>query len=240
MKQTIFTLTAIACAMQVPSASAALIAGSDFSDSAVFDAAGGAYDSAATSTDDLNPTDNVTVTDWSFAGGANPFGNLDANAQVNMPSDNVTKIDGDANALPAVGSVPGADFNSVSFSINIPLGTTVDLTSVDWVSRQATGGNASRWVAFNTSLDSTLIYSAIGTFRDALDFDAISVDLTGAAYQGITDTSVTFNWYAGGGGSGDMDFDTATVNGTVTQVPEPSAVALFGLAGLAAFMRRRR
>ncbi len=217
--------------MQIPSASAALIAGSDFSDAAVFNAPGGNYDNSPTSTDDLNPLDNITVSDWSGVA----FVGFDANAQLGMPNDNVTKINGDAQSQPMVGDSP-AGFASVSFSIDIPAGTTLNLSSVTWDWRKATGSGNVRWLAFNTSLDSVLTFSELGEARDAVQNG--NVDLTGAAYQGLTDTTVTFNWYAGGEGSGDIDFDTAIVNGTV--IPEPSGFALFGLGALGLVLRRRR
>ncbi|MGI9240212.1 MAG: hypothetical protein ACR2RV_05395 [Verrucomicrobiales bacterium] len=190
------------------------IVGADFSDSEVFDSPGGNYDNSLSSTDDLDPDDNITVTDWTFAGGAS-FTGLDANAQVGMPSDLVTKIDGNAETQPAVGSEPSAALASVSFSIVIPAGTVLDLSAVEWVSRQATGTTSNvRWLAFNTSLDTTLLYSEVGSHRN--DVDTVSVNLSGPAYQGLTDTTVTFNWYAGGNGSGDQDFDTPIVRGTVS------------------------
>ena len=205
---------------------AAPIAGSDFS-SAVFDVDGGIYDNSLASTDDLNLTDNVTVTNWSGVA----FASFDANAQAGMPSDNVTKINGDNQGQPLVGSSP-AGFASVSFSIVIPAGTRVDLSSVDWVSRQATGGPSSiRWLAFNTSLDTNIIYSAVGSHRNAVD--SVSVDLSGSAYQGLTDTTVTFNWYAGGTGTGDQDFDTPIVHGTVSDTTaNPPTVVNSGVADI--------
>ena len=103
----------------------------------MFNAAGGAYDIALSSTDDLDLGDNVSVSDWAF-GGTGKFQNFDANAQVSMPNDNVTKIDGDAQTQPAVGTSTNG-FASVSLSIDIPAGTQVDLTSVTFDFRKATG-----------------------------------------------------------------------------------------------------
>ncbi|MGI9240213.1 MAG: PEP-CTERM sorting domain-containing protein [Verrucomicrobiales bacterium] len=238
MKKTIFSLAAIACALQIPSASAALIAGSDFSDAAVFNEAGGTLDNA---TDDLNLSDNITVTNWvNNPSGGNLAGGLDNNAQVGMPNDIVTKINGD-DADTSEAPVIGADSSSfwgVSFSIEIPAGTQVDLTSVTFDWRKATGSANVRWIGFDTSLDSGLLYSQNGQIRP--NVDSADIDLSGALYQGLTDQTVTFNWYAGGQGSGDVDFDTVIVNGTVSPIPEPSGFALLGLAGLAAIMRRRR
>jgi len=143
----------------IPSSSltAAQIAGVDFSSAAVFDQSGGGYDIALSATDDLNLTDDVAVTNWVF-GGTGKFQGLDANAQVSMPSDLVTKIDGNSLAQPAVGSMP-AGLASVSFSIVIPAGTTVDLSAVTWDWRKATGGGNVRWLAFRTSLDANLTFS---------------------------------------------------------------------------------
>jgi hypothetical protein len=233
MKQSLLSLSALALTLGV--ASAATIAGSDFSDSAVFNAAGGAYDNSIGSTDDLDPTDNVTVSDWTFTG-TGALAVLDGNAQVAMPSDNVTKLNGDAQSKPAVGA-SAAGLASHSFSIIIAPGFQVDLTSATWEFRKATGSANVRWLAFNTSEDGgNLIYSELGNARPAVQL--ADVDLTGAQYQGLTGI-VTFNWYAGGEGSGDIDFDTPVINGTVSPIPEPSSTLLIGLAGLATLIRRR-
>ena len=72
------------------------------------------------------------------------------------------------------------------------------------------------------------------------------IDLTAANYQNLTDTTVTFNFYAGGSGTGDIDFDTVVIDGRVSAVtesiattPEPAAAAL-GVLGIAGLMLRRR
>ena len=236
MNKKTLPLTAFACAMQLPTASAAIIAGSDFSDAAVFNAAGGAYDIALNSTDDLNPADGITVSDWVFAN-AGKFQNFDPNAQPSMPSDLVTKIDGAKNdPQPAVGTSPDG-YASVSFSITIPETQSLDLTSVTFDYRNATPGGQVRWLAFRTSIDTNLTFSELGGARPAVRNG--NVDLSGAAYQGLTDTTVEFYWYAGGQGSGDIDFDTVVINGDVSPIPEPSSIALLGLASLAAMRRRR-
>ena len=129
-----------------------------------------------------------------------------------MPSDQVTKINGDGQGRPPVGTPP-VGLASVSFSIVIPAGTTVNLSSVscDW--RKATGSGNARWLAFRTSLDANLTFSEFGVARNA--YESADIDLSGAAYQGLTDTTVTFHWYAGGEGSGDIDFDTVIIDGEV-------------------------
>jgi len=221
------------------SASAALIAGVDFSDSAVFNAAGGAYDNSAGSVDDLDAGDGVSVSGWSFANTASlaPFDN---NAQMGMPNDNVSKFNGITDAAttmaPSLGS-SGAAFATHSFSIIVPTGSVVNLTSVTFDWRKSTGSANVRWLAFDTSADSGLIFSEAGMIRNG--FDSEVINLSGATYQGLGGT-VTFNFYAGGQGSGDIDIDTIIVNGDVVPVPEPSGVALLGLGALAFLKRRRR
>ena len=236
MKTKITTIGAVLGLASMGSASAVQIAGVDFSDSAVFNAAGGNYDNSAGSVDDLDAGDGVTVSGWSFANGGSliPF---DANAQVGMPNDNVTKLNGNNGAAPILGS-SGASLASHSFSINVPAGSLANLESVTFDWRQATGtATNTRWLAFDTSADSGVIFSEVGVVRN--NFDSETIDLSGAAYQGLTGT-VTLNFYAGGTGSGDIDIDTIILNGTITPVPEPSGVALLGLGALAFLKRRKR
>jgi hypothetical protein len=233
--KTAITLAIISIAaifITATAAQAGMIAGADFSDAAVFNQAGGAID--IVNTDDLDGADNVTVTNWASAGGGKFQAGVDNNAQVGMPNDLVTKIDGDGAGLPTVGTLP-ADLNEVSFSINIPAGTIVDLADVTWDWRQATGSATVRWLAFRTSLDTNLIFSEVGLIRN--DFDSETISLAGASYQGLTNQTVTFHWYAGGLGSGDIDIDTIIVNGNVT--PEPATMSLLALGGLALLRRRR-
>ena len=211
----------------------ATIAGTDFSDSAVFNAAGGAF--ANGTMDDLDLADGVTVSGWSFANGGG-FVGLDANAQVGMPNDNVTKFNGASpSAQPGLGD-SGASLATHTFSITIPSDRVVNLTSITFDWRMATGDAAnSRWLAFDTSLDAGVIFSEVGLVRNA--FDSETVDLSGGLYQGLTNTTVSFNFYAGGTGSGDIDIDTIVLNGNV--IPEPST-GLLGLFGFAFLVRRRR
>lgn len=236
MKKSLISLAATFAVAS--SASAATLAGVDFSDSAVFNAAGGNYDNSAGSVDDIDLTDTITVTTWSFANGGSLIG-FDANAQVGMPNDNVTKFNGINNSsgvAPAIGS-SGAAFGTHSFSLNIPAGTTLDLDSVTFDYRKATTSGNLRWIAFDTSEDSGIIFSDLGVVRNG--FESANIDLSGATYQGLTG-SVTFNWYTGGQGSGDIDVDTIIISGTQNIIPEPSATLLSGLAALGLVLRRRR
>ena len=198
----------------VPGSTAAVsgpIVGTDFSNTAVFNAPGGSF--SPNSIDDLNPNDGIAVSGLTFGldGNIRPF---DSNSEIGLPSDLGAKFNGNDvdRSIPAVGSST-AGLNRHTFSITIPADTTLDLSNVTFDWRQATGNLAqSRWLAFNTSLDSSIVWSDTGVFRP--DFVSETINLGGAQYQGLSGTTVDFNFYAGGTGSGDIDIDTIVVNGT--------------------------
>jgi len=215
------------------------IAGTDFSNTPVFNAPGGQSNLDNVNTDDLNPADGITVTNWSF-GPSGKFESWDSNAQAGMANSPVTKLDGDSNpdTPPTVGSdLPTQDF--AWFSIDIPSDTTIDLTTVTWDWRKATDGGNQRWLAFRTSQDSAVIFSELGLARNAVDNETIT--LTDRKYKGLTDQTIDFYWYAGGQGSGDIDIDTIIVNGAV--VPEPTTLLIWSLLvslGITLGWRRRK
>jgi MYXO-CTERM domain-containing protein len=217
-----------------------MIGGSDFSSTPDFNGGTGTDDLDNVNTDDLNLADNITVNNWAFSADGK-FEGWDDNAQVGMPNPVVTKLDGeDVTSLGSVGG-PLPTSRSAHFTIDIPADTVLDLTSVTWDWRQATGADNTRALAFHTNLDTTLIFKETGPIRD--EFDSEVITLSDAKYKGLTNQSVTFYWYAGeGSGTHDIDIDTIIVNGDVTQVPEPStfALAALGLLGLIGFGRRRR
>ncbi len=222
-------------------ADAALIAGTDFSDTPVFNAPGGQANLDNANTDDLDLSDDITVTNWAFANGGK-FEGWDNSAQGGMANSPVTKIDGEqnnANTAPPVGGPPPAN-EEAFFSINIPDTKLVDLTSVTWDWRKATGGTNQRWLAFRTGLDANLVFSQLGPSRNAVVNQTVT--LNDPKYKNLTDQTVTFHWYAGGEGSGDIDIDTIIVNGDVSPIPEPSSLflAAIGLLGLLGLGRRRR
>ncbi|MGB0371547.1 MAG: hypothetical protein ACPGN3_09360 [Opitutales bacterium] len=204
-----------------PLMSVALV-GTDFSDSTEFNEPGGEY--LALGFDDFDLSDGVSVSDWSFPneGGLDKY---DENAQVGLPTDNVAKFNGIADApQPGLGS-SGAALPAQSFSVTIDHGTVVDLTSITFDWRQATGSPNKRWLAFETSLESGIIFSEEGVLRDGYDAETISFD--GDQYLGLTDTTVTFSFYAGGTNSGDIDIDTIVLSGALVEIPESSM--LFGV-----------
>lgn len=205
---------AAALAMSVATtASAADIAGIDFNDGS------GGY---SVTPDDLNLADFVTTSGPVNIGGGSFGGAADAGAQggrVNLP---VGRVNGPtiSGTPPGVGASAPAD--GAFFSITIPEGVFVDLTNVSWVSSKATGGGNLRHLSFKTSLDSTLLYSQVGVIRPG--FDNVSIPLSGAPYENLTNTTVDFQWYAGGEGTGDMDIDEILIEGNVSGTPPPPPV----------------
>jgi len=186
--------------------------------------------------DDLNGGDGITVSLWTVANGGSITN--DVNAQTGRASAPVGKFNGqDGAAQPSVGAA--APVNNVhSFSVTIPNGVFINLDDVSFDYSQATGANANRWLAFKTSLDANLIYSEIGPIRPT--FDSQFIALAGAQYQNLTNQVVTFQWYAGGGGTGDIDIDSIVIRASAVVLPEPATavMAIIGAAGL--LVRRRR
>jgi len=204
------------------SARGAPIAGVDFDDGA------GGFDATP---DDLDPGDMITVSNWTFANGAGISN--DGNAQTGRASAPVGKFNGENNlAQPPAGGAPptGGAANLHSFSITIPAGVAIDLEEVSFDFSRATGSGQQRWLAFKTSLDSDLLFSEIGPPRPALE--SAVVDLSGSQYQGLTDQTIDFQWFAGGPGTGDIDIDSILINASPTLVPEPTSIAIWSLIGV--------
>ena len=86
----------------------------------------------------------------------------------------------------------------------------------DW--RQGTTtASQTRWGIFNTSIDG----GPGGSIRWSMEnppvrpnWENVSVDLSGAAYQGLSNTTVTFYWYTENTGS---DLDTIVLSGSVRE-----------------------
>ncbi|MEJ6829426.1 MAG: lamin tail domain-containing protein, partial [Akkermansiaceae bacterium] len=188
---------------------AAPIAGCDFANGAAFDS----------TTDDLLAADGISVSNWSTAGGGAITG--DGNGNADRFSAPVGKFNGPTTTgtPPAVGSAPPT-LGIHSFTISISAGTTINLTNVSFDFSKATGGSANRWLAFRTSLDTGLLYSANGPARPTLT--SVDLDFTDAKYQNLSDTTVTFYWYSGGEGSGDCDIDSIVIDAEVAAANPPT------------------
>ncbi|NWK54989.1 PEP-CTERM sorting domain-containing protein [Verrucomicrobiaceae bacterium N1E253] len=239
-------------ALGLASTHGAAVIGSDFSDASTFNATGGNYDELV---DDLNIADGITTTAW---GNANHI-SQDTNGNSLGTSGFAAKINGNNNyALPVIGSQASLIDNggrNTYFTITIDANTVFDLTRVDFSWRAATtAATNTRWLAFSTSIEDKVIFSEIATETsngtdDAQDRSGNrspneSIIFSDPAYQGLTDTTITFTWHAGGTagnpGTSDSDFANVVIHGDVSSVPEPSSVALLGLGGLALLLRRRK
>lgn len=132
----------------------------------------------------------------------------------------------------------------IEFTLTPDGGYTMDLEDITVYLQRSNDPGSATTVFARSSLDS------FGSTIDTLSsipvspsgFANYSIDLTGSAYQDLTE-SVTFRLYAFGGNnsSSSLRFDDLTVNGTAA-IPEPatSAILLMGVAAGFALVRRRR
>ncbi len=129
---------------------------------------------------------------------------------------------------------------ALSFS---DISSRLGLRAVDSTFASAAGAT----FAFAYRTDAQSAFTLLPEFQTGPNNFAISntTDLSGIAdLQGVN--SVTFRYYASSGGSdptalwGGAENDFLTVDGTVTPVPEPSAAALLGGAGLLAIFLSRQ
>lgn len=130
----------------------------------------------------------------------------------------------------------------IAFSISPDPGFQIEVTSISVDHFNSTGAGAN--VYFFSGQDGFSSTSdAIGSvfladYDSTLNFEAeitpILATITSTTeFRIYFDTTATF-------ASGDVWADNITLNGTVSLIPEPSTLALFGLAGLAAMAFRRR
>ncbi|MBI1368812.1 MAG: hypothetical protein GC162_09195 [Planctomycetes bacterium] len=110
--------------------------------------------------------------------------------------------------------------------------STVGSTGSGYVVRSSVDG-------FAATLSTSVVPTSFPTFTDFL------IDLSGAAFQGLT-TATTFRIYTfigGGAGNPALAYDDLTLNGTVDAAgitaPEPASATMLGLLGLAVAARRR-
>ena len=141
----------------------------------------------------------------------------------------------------------------IEISISLATGYELDLSNIE-MKGQATSTGWSD-AAFMSSiagytagneLDSV---TGIDGVTGGLDTDSSGwgapIDLSGAAYQGLTGTT-TFRIYGWGATSGagvsyirNLSGDDFVINGSVDAVPEPAVISLIGLCGLLTLVVRR-
>jgi len=211
----------IACS----TADAGLIAGVDFE--------GASQSNFDRNPDDYDSADGITVSSGDSNGLFSGW-TLTHNSSGNT-SNGYLRNDGGANSAGATtpnyparleGNTTG------SWSITIPDDVVLNLEKIEFDVRAATGGSG-RDGMFNTSLDgSTLLWEDYALPGRNTGWSAVSVDLSDALYQGLTDDTISFAWITNG--SGAIDLDSIRVFGTAgpVSVPEPASVALFGIFGL--------
>lgn len=160
--------------------------------------------------DDLELSDGITVSDWVFSGEGGISG-VDNNSNVGRPDAPVRKFNGPNNSSstpPAVGDAPPT-LGVHSFTISIDA-SPIDLNKVQFDFSAATGSANIRWIAFRTSLDTSIIFSQVGEARP--EFPTVEVDLSAPKYANLSDQDVKFIWYCGGQGSGDLDIDSIIID----------------------------
>ena len=142
-----------------------------------------------------------------------------------------------------------SEFATTYFELTVSAetGYTLDLDSISFNSARG-GSTGIRGFELYAEVDGGAFTYGVST--PILDVDnetgtrsdprAVSVDLTGAKYQGIE--SITFRYYALTDSPGNfvrtIDFDGWTLAGDV--IPEPATMGLLALGGLAVLRRRRK
>ena len=217
-------LTSLLAAMLASQVNGAQIVGTDFSDAPVFQQTGGNWD--LVNLDDLNADDGITVGQWVNLGSGNAgawITHTDNNVYTGtpgfIPPDRAPKLDGITTRVINVGDTWPSDYGNY-FEITIPAGVTLNLTSLQFDWRAATGaGTSGRELAFGTDVSGTPIctYNVDGIGRNAVPSPLLDViDLSGPEYQGLTDRTLRFYFTAvEGTGSGDLEGDNIILNGEV-------------------------
>jgi len=179
--------------------------------------AGVFFDDRDPTPQDLELTDSIAVSkEWLFGGtgGISFDANSDTGRDATAPFGKFNGPDATSANPPEVGTEPPLD-GVHSFSITIG-DSPVTLTNVKFDFSNASPSANQRWLAFRTSLDDNLIYSANGVARPGL----VSADvvLGDPKYANLTNTTVEFFWYSGGEGSGDSDIDNIVIENSATVV----------------------
>lgn len=119
-----------------------------------------------------------------------------------------------------------------SFTISADAGFEIDFENFVYTGQASGTGPTS--FAFRSSIDN--FTANIGTPTST----GATVSLAGASFQNLT-TPVTFRLYGWGASAaaGTFSVNNFTFNGTVSAVPEPTSLILFGIASVGGFAFRR-
>jgi hypothetical protein len=121
------------------------------------------------------------------------------------------------------------DNDFIAFTLTPVGGVNLDFTSMTFATRAA-----NTTVSVASSADS--YSSVIGSSSASGGWTVDTISLTPMA---VVSSPVEFRLYFSDS-SGDVIIDDIQLNGVVTAIPEPSTIALLGLAGLAGFFFLRR
>jgi hypothetical protein len=126
------------------------------------------------------------------------------------------------------------------FTVAPTAGNLLNLTSLTFQAARG-GSSADRGFSLRTNLDSYGSQLAGGNIPSVrATYTNYDIDLTGSAYQNLTEP-VTFRFYVYSPAAGSsVDFDNFVLNGSVEAIPEPGLLVLAGLAAGGLFVLRRR
>lgn len=129
----------------------------------------------------------------------------------------------------------------LTFTVNVPALTSVDLTSFSFDIRQSanSGANANGANTFRVLVNGSPIGSTQS--NDSTSTVTLSFDLSSVPNLD-TDFTVALGLFGGGGTSRSAILDNLSLTGEVSAIPEPSLSAIFALAAAVGFVtwRRRR
>lgn len=134
------------------------------------------------------------------------------------------------------GGAPISSDEYAGFSVTVADGYKLSLSQLTFDVAQVNGGPTQVQVAYSTSpgfanpVTSSSMTLATGRVWNFADFSTVEAG------------TVEFRFYGSGATAsvGRQQLDNVSLDGEVVAVPEPAAIALFGLAGLSMLRRRRR
>jgi hypothetical protein len=198
---------------------------------------------ASSDTETITETSNITA-------GAGISGSLFANDRLEVRGNETTATN--TNNTLASQQPPAITANDyVTFTVTIPAGYTMSLTSLDyaWATQNAYRQSYGIYTditgfTYANILDGQHASGSSGTSGSMTAFTSESIDLSGiASLQNLTDTTVEFRFYITHPQSSSAlrawAFDDIVLTGTVAVIPEPTT-ALLGGIGMLCLLRRRR